>query len=116
MVNSLQRKIVWDKFSELALKLEDYPKTWEKLYILDKHVLEKEPSSFAPKAERDAYKKHVNDALETACLMLATMNLELQKQYENIVEFNMIKHLKILYQDKARHARFEVSKSLFKES
>ncbi|KAI5446084.1 hypothetical protein KIW84_014069 [Lathyrus oleraceus] len=45
-----------------------------KLYVLEKPVREEQPPSFAPKAERDAYKKHVNDANETACLMLATMN------------------------------------------
>ncbi|KAI5431046.1 hypothetical protein KIW84_035266 [Lathyrus oleraceus] len=50
-----------------------------KLYVLEKPVPEEEPSSSAPKAERDAYKKHVDDANETACLMLATMNSELQK-------------------------------------
>ncbi|KAI5444563.1 hypothetical protein KIW84_012994 [Lathyrus oleraceus] len=41
----------------------------KKLYVLEKPVPEEEPPSFAPKAERDAYKKHVDDANETACHM-----------------------------------------------
>ncbi|KAI5427006.1 hypothetical protein KIW84_032435 [Lathyrus oleraceus] len=60
---------------------------------------EEEPPSSAPKTERDAYKKHVDDANQTACLMLATMNLELQKQHENMAAFDMIEHLKTLYQE-----------------
>jgi len=80
---------------------------------LETPVPEEEPPSSAPKAERDAYKKHVDDANETACLMLATMNSELQKQHENMAAFDMIEHLKMLYQEQARHERFEVSKALF---
>jgi hypothetical protein len=45
--------------------------------------------------------------------MLATMNSELQKQHENMAAFDMIEHLKMLYQEQARHERFEVSKALF---
>ncbi|KAI5401166.1 hypothetical protein KIW84_065856 [Lathyrus oleraceus] len=84
-----------------------------KLYVLEKPVPEEEPPSSAPKAERDAYKKHVDDANEIACLMLATMNSELQKQHENMAAFDMIEHLKMFYQEQARHERFEVSKTLF---
>ena len=45
--------------------------------------------------------------------MLATMNSELQKQHENMATFDMIEHLKMLYQEQERHERFEVSKALF---
>jgi hypothetical protein len=84
-----------------------------KLYVLEKHVPKEKPSSSAHKTEINAYKKHVDDANEAACLMLATMNSELQKQHDNMATFDMIRHLKMLYQEKERHERFEVSKSLF---
>lgn len=45
--------------------------------------------------------------------MLTTMNFELQKQQENMAVFDMIKYPKMLYQDHARHKRFEVSKTFF---
>ncbi|PNX85475.1 copia protein (gag-int-pol protein), partial [Trifolium pratense] len=45
--------------------------------------------------------------------MLATMTAELQKQHENMAAFDMIEHLKTLYQEQARHERFDVSKALF---
>ncbi|KAI5383498.1 hypothetical protein KIW84_070760 [Lathyrus oleraceus] len=51
----------------------------KKLYVLEEPVPEEEPPSFAPKAKRNAYKKHVDDANEVSFLMLDTMNSELQK-------------------------------------
>ena len=83
------------------------------MYVLETPAPEIEPLNSAPKEERDAYKKHVNDANKTACLMLATMNSELQKQHENMSAFDMIGHLKMLYQEQVRNERFQVSKALF---
>ncbi|WJX29428.1 hypothetical protein P8452_18069 [Trifolium repens] len=97
----------WHRNLRIVLKHDN------KLYVLEEPLPAEEPASNAPKAERDAYKKHVEDDNETACLMLATMNSELQKQHENMAAFDMIEHLKMLYQEQARHERFEVSKALF---
>ena len=80
---------------------------------METSVPEVELPSYAPKAERGAYKKHVDDANETTCLMLATMNSELQNQHENMSTFDMIGHLKMLYQEHARNEMFQVSKALF---
>ena len=44
--------------------------------------------------------------------MLATMNSERQKQHENMNAFDMIVHLKRLYQEQARHERPDVFKTL----
>ncbi|CAJ2651513.1 unnamed protein product [Trifolium pratense] len=74
---------------------------------------EEEPAANAPKAQRDAYQKRVDDALDAKCLMLATMTSELQKQHEEMNVFDMIEHLKTFYQEQARIERFEVSKALF---
>ncbi|KAG8478887.1 hypothetical protein CXB51_028741 [Gossypium anomalum] len=41
------------------------------------------------------------------------MNPELQKQYEDMVAYDMIEHLKELYQGQARQERFDISKALF---
>ncbi|PNX91697.1 hypothetical protein L195_g047830, partial [Trifolium pratense] len=84
-----------------------------KLYVLDEPLHEEAPPVGAPRAKRDAYSKHFNDVVEVSCIMLATMTVELQKQHENMVAFNMIEHLKTLYQEQARHERFDVSKALF---
>ncbi|PKI18319.1 hypothetical protein CRG98_049407, partial [Punica granatum] len=41
------------------------------------------------------------------------MDPELQKQHEHMGAYDMIVHLRQLYQEQARHERFEVSKALF---
>ena len=50
-----------------------------KLYVLDEPILE-EPAANAPRAQRDTCIKHQNDSVDVKCLMLATMEFELQKQ------------------------------------
>ncbi|KAK2382606.1 hypothetical protein QL285_070128 [Trifolium repens] len=97
----------WHRNLRIVLKNE------KNLYVLEEPVPEEAPASSATRAEKDAYKKHVDDTLEVSCLMLATMNSELQKQHENRDAFTMIGHLKMLYEEQARHERFEVSKTLF---
>ncbi|PKI34410.1 hypothetical protein CRG98_045199 [Punica granatum] len=51
--------------------------------------------------------------MSIGCLMLATMDPKLQKQHEHMGAYDMIVHLRHLYQEQARHERFNVSKALF---
>ena len=83
-----------------------------KLYVLEQPIPEAPPAT-APRADRDAFKKHQDDALDVSCLMLATMNSELQKQHELMGAYDMVEHLRQLYQGQVRHERFEISKALF---
>ena len=96
----------WYRNLRIVLKQE------KKSYVLEKPILEP-PTVNSVRADKNAYKKHQDDALDIRCLMLATMNSELQKQHENMNAFDMIVHLKRLYQEQARHERFDVSKALF---
>ncbi|KAG8496997.1 hypothetical protein CXB51_008223 [Gossypium anomalum] len=72
-----------------------------KLYVIEQ-PLPIEPSGNASRANREAHKKHLDDMVDIGCLMLATMNPELQKQHEDMVAYDMIEHLKELYQGQAR--------------
>ena len=54
-----------------------------KLYVLDEPILE-EPTTNAPRAQRDTYIKHQNDSDDVKYLMIATMESELQKQMLDI--------------------------------
>ena len=45
-------------------------------YILDQPILE-EPAANAPRAQKDAYNKHLNDSVDVTCLMLGCMESEL---------------------------------------
>ncbi|KAK8978739.1 hypothetical protein V6N11_001745 [Hibiscus sabdariffa] len=105
-------------------KLNDinFPDWFRNLRIVHKHerneyVIEEpvpdEPTANAPRADKDKFKKHMDDMVDVGCLMLATTNSELQKQHENMVAYEMIQNLKEIYEGQARHDRYETSKALF---
>ncbi|KAK8986980.1 hypothetical protein V6N11_055297 [Hibiscus sabdariffa] len=81
------------------------------------HVIEElvpdEPVANAPRADKDKFKKYMDDMVDVGCLMLATMDSELQKQHENMVAYEMIQNLKESYEGQARQERYETSKALF---
>ncbi|KAL4310403.1 hypothetical protein GQ457_01G021330 [Hibiscus cannabinus] len=72
-----------------------------------------EPIANAPRADKDKFKKHMDDMLDVGCLMLATMVHELQKQHEDMSVYEMIQNLKEIYEGQARQERYETSKTLF---
>ncbi|PKI74772.1 hypothetical protein CRG98_004790 [Punica granatum] len=59
----------------------------KKLYVLEQPLPEPSPDN-AIRVERDAYSKHQDDAVNVGCLMLVTMDLELQKQHEKGVQYD----------------------------
>ena len=95
----------WFRNLRIVLKQE------RKLYVLDEPLPE-EPGDYAPRAEKNAYEKHHNDSIDVACLMLATMSSELQKDLENMEAYNMILNLKEMFQQQARQERYETTKAL----
>ncbi|KAK9004411.1 hypothetical protein V6N11_002212 [Hibiscus sabdariffa] len=64
-------------------------------------------------AEKDKFKKYMDDMVDVECLMLATMTPKLQKQHEDMVAYEMIQNLKEIYEGQARRERYENSKALF---
>ena len=95
----------WFRNLRIVLKQE------RKLYVLDEPPPE-EPADNASRAEKNAYEKHHNDSINVACLMLATMSSELQKDLENMEAYNMIFNLKEMFQQQARQERYETTKAL----
>ncbi|KAK8557758.1 hypothetical protein V6N13_008146 [Hibiscus sabdariffa] len=83
-----------------------------KEYVIEEPVPD-EPASNAPRADKDKFKKHMDNMVDVGCLMLATMDSELQKQHENMVAYEMIQNLKEIYEGQARQERYETSKALF---
>ena len=73
----------WFRNLRIVLKQE------RKLYVLDEPLPE-EPAKNVPRVEKNAYEKHHNDSIDVACLMLATMSSELQKDLENMEAYDMI--------------------------
>ena len=82
------------------------------MYVLNNEIPNEPPANNAPRAERDAYSKHLNDSVDVTCLMLTTMNSELQKQFEEIEAFDIMVYLKGMFQEQARQERFTTTKAL----
>ncbi|KAK8694819.1 hypothetical protein V6N13_072363 [Hibiscus sabdariffa] len=96
----------WFRNLRIVLKQE------RKEYVIEEAV-PNDPGPNAPRADKDKFKKHMDDMLDVGCLMLATMTPELQKQYEDMVAYEMIQNLKEIYEGQARQERYETSKALF---
>ncbi|KAK8676078.1 hypothetical protein V6N13_034132 [Hibiscus sabdariffa] len=75
-----------------------------KEYVIEEHV-PNEPGANASRADKDKFKKRMNDMVDFGCLMLATMTPELQKQHEDMVTYEMIQNLKEIYEGQARQER-----------
>ena len=71
-----------------------------------------EPADNANATIRNAYQKLIDESNEISCLMLASMEPDLQQQFENIEAFDMIENLKSMFQMQARTERFNVWRSL----
>ena len=74
--------------------------------------LPEEPADNANATARNAYQKLVDESNEISCLMLASMEPDLQQKFENIEAFDMIENLKSMFQMQARTERFNVWRSL----
>ncbi|KAK9020229.1 hypothetical protein V6N11_054719 [Hibiscus sabdariffa] len=96
----------WFRNLRIVLKQE------RKEYVIEE-LVPNEPAANAPRADKDKFKKHMDDMVDVGCLMLATMDSELQKQHENMVAYEMIQNLKEIYEGQARQERYETSKALF---
>ena len=95
----------WFRNLRIVLKHE------RKAYVLDRPIPD-EPAANAPRAHRDAYAKHKDDFVDVGCLMLATMVPEIQRDLEHMEAYEMIVHLKEMFQQQARQERFETTKAL----
>ncbi|KAK8593781.1 hypothetical protein V6N12_045855 [Hibiscus sabdariffa] len=96
----------WFRNLRIVLKQE------QKEYVIEEAV-PNDPGPNASRADKDKFKKHMDDMVDVGCLMLATMTPELQKQHENMVAYEMIQNLKEIYEGQARQERYETSKALF---
>ncbi|KAK9003913.1 hypothetical protein V6N11_018807 [Hibiscus sabdariffa] len=96
----------WFRNLRIVLKQE------RKEYVIEEPV-PNDPGANISRADKDEFKKHMDDMVDVGCLMLATMTPELQKQHEDMVAYEMIQNLKEIYDGQARQERYETSKALF---
>jgi len=83
-----------------------------KEYVLKEAIPTVAPAESASNEDKAKYLKHVNDNTDVACLMLSTMEPELQKQFESLDAFAMMELLKEMFQQQARIERYKTHKAL----
>jgi hypothetical protein len=82
-----------------------------RLYVIDTEP-PADPGNSGARADRDAYRKHMDDAGSVSCFMLTSMIPELQKGFEDSMPFEMANKLKEMFQEQARAERFRIVKDL----
>ena len=95
----------WYRNLRIILKQE------RKEYILDQSIPD-EPAANAPRAQKDAYSKYLNDSIDVTCLIFGCMDSNLQKQLMEMDAYTIIGHLKEIFQEKAKIERFSTIKAL----
>ncbi|KAD3336791.1 hypothetical protein E3N88_32310 [Mikania micrantha] len=83
----------------------------KKMYVLEGPIPEA-PAPNATKAVRDAWAKHFDDAQTVACLMLATMEPNLQHDLEYLKAYEIIEELKLMFEVQARQEIYDTMISL----
>ncbi|KAK9036766.1 hypothetical protein V6N11_021694 [Hibiscus sabdariffa] len=83
-----------------------------KEYVIIKFV-PNELGTNSPRASKEKFEKHMDNMLDVGSLVLATITLELQKQHEYVVSYEIIQNLKEIFEGQARQERYETSKDLF---
>ncbi|KAJ9565140.1 hypothetical protein OSB04_001106 [Centaurea solstitialis] len=94
----------WERNMMIVLRHE------RKWYVLEEPLGEAPPAN-APAAARNAHKKHSDDLLDVACLMLATMSPDLQAGLINTNAYDMIRQLRDMFQTQARTERYDATKA-----
>ena len=75
------------------------------------HPLPNEPARNATAAQKELFEKKKNDFNDVTYLMLATMSLELQKPFVDMEAYEIMTHLKEMFQEQVRHERLVTTKA-----
>lgn len=105
-------KLTGNNFLDWSRNLRIVLRQERKFYVVEIPPPAPLPAN-ATSAQQNAYQKHIDDATDVACLMLATMSAELQKQHEHMDAYAMLEHLQTMFQEQARQERFNTSKALY---
>ncbi|KAL7587694.1 hypothetical protein Lser_V15G37713 [Lactuca serriola] len=106
---SLCQKVTFDgtNFSEWIRYIRTIARYEDKEYVLDEK-LEKINPEIATPAEITTFETHERYATKVHCIMIATMNSEFQKSYEDMYPYEMHQDLLERYHQNARQERYEI--------
>jgi len=102
------QKVTFDgtNFSEWIRYIRAIARYEDKEYVLDEK-LEKINPEIATPAEMTTFETHERDATKVHCIMIATMNAEFQKSYEDMYPYEMHQDLLERYHPNARQEPYE---------
>ena len=80
-------------------------------YVLNR-PLPQSPPADASDSDQSAYQKHKDDSEIASCIMLASMSIELQIQHKTMEAYDIVIHLRKIFDKHARSERIEISKLL----
>src|SRR3954462_14954215 len=92
----------WYRNLRIVLKQE------KKDHVLDNPLLD-ESNENTTVAATNAYRQAKDESTDIRCLMLAHMELDLQKQFENVEAYNMIESHKSMFKAQEKTKRYQVS-------
>jgi hypothetical protein len=85
----------------------------KRLYVLENSI-PNTSSEDAKEEVRNEHQRHVDDDEQNIRVMLASISLELQRQYRNMDVHTMVMHLKEIFDDASWIERYETSNKLFR--
>ena len=106
---SLCQKVTFDgtNFSEWIRYIRTIARYEDKEYVLDEKLKKVNPEIATPE-EMAVFETHERDATKVHCIMIATMNQEFQKSYEDMYPYEMHQDLMERYHQSARQERYEI--------
>nr|KAJ0205032.1 hypothetical protein LSAT_V11C500233370 [Lactuca sativa] len=108
-LTSLCQKVTFDgtNFSEWIRYIRTIVRYEDKEYVLDEKLEKINPEVATPE-EMVVFETHERDATQVHCIMIATMNQEFQKSYEDMYPYEMHQDLMERYHQSARQERYEI--------
>jgi hypothetical protein len=82
------------------------------LYVLE-NLIPNVPTEDAKEEVTNEHQHHVDDDKYIACVILASISLELQRQHANMDAHTIIMHLKELFDEASKIERYDTYKELF---
>ena len=104
-------KLDGNNFNEWYRNMRIVLKHEKKLHVLDE-PLPQAPSDDSTAEYRAAYEKKYDEQSEIACLMLSSMNPQLQRDMENLDAHSIIKELKSMFEKQAQQELFQTVHAL----
>ena len=104
-------KLTCSNFLDLFRNLKIILRAEKIAYVLNRPLHQSLPAD-ASDSDQSAYQKHKADSEIASCIMLASMSIELQIQHKTMEAYDIVIHIREIFDKHVRSERFEISKLL----